>query len=290
MLFSETWGNMIHEKIPKQKISWHCPFKRWKIKLTALFPPFVSVGWVWVRPPRDLHLLQGGEVRGWGGEGRAPGPRHRPVLLCQDLARLRPCLRCRAPAPLGGQGETKNLVRLFLCGFVVLKGLELLYNWYAMDDTLCHWTCCSWHSACRPLFLLLFSFFLMLFSSFFVLFSFFLVLFSSFIVLFFSFFVLFFSSVCRSSYAVCCSSHSELCCCFYCSLFCVVFLILSVVRFIVCIVHDNLCVILIILHVCVSWLSLCCLVTLQIFLKIVYVVLNRFVEAFVRLLYCTYVL
>ncbi len=28
MLFSGTWGEVIHEKNLNQKISWHCPFKQ----------------------------------------------------------------------------------------------------------------------------------------------------------------------------------------------------------------------------------------------------------------------
>jgi hypothetical protein len=28
MLFSGAWGKMIHKKNLKQKISWHCPFKK----------------------------------------------------------------------------------------------------------------------------------------------------------------------------------------------------------------------------------------------------------------------
>ncbi len=31
MLFSGTWGKMIHEENLKQKISWHCPFKPKKV-------------------------------------------------------------------------------------------------------------------------------------------------------------------------------------------------------------------------------------------------------------------
>ena len=46
------------------------------------------------------------------------------------------------------------------------------------------------------------------------------------------------------------------------------FLFLFLVRFILCIVHDNLCVILTILHVCVSWLSVCCLVIPCVILRV----------------------
>ncbi len=28
MVYSGAWGKLIHEKNQKQKISWHCPFKR----------------------------------------------------------------------------------------------------------------------------------------------------------------------------------------------------------------------------------------------------------------------
>ncbi len=32
MLLSVAWGKVIHEKNLKQKISWHCPFKRLKME------------------------------------------------------------------------------------------------------------------------------------------------------------------------------------------------------------------------------------------------------------------
>ena len=38
MLLSEAWGKMIHEKNQKQKISWHCLFK----KGNCLLLPYIS--------------------------------------------------------------------------------------------------------------------------------------------------------------------------------------------------------------------------------------------------------
>ncbi len=45
MVYSGAWGNLIHEKNQKSKISWHCPFKQtqnWKT--LALIPWFG--GWM----------------------------------------------------------------------------------------------------------------------------------------------------------------------------------------------------------------------------------------------------
>jgi hypothetical protein len=35
MLYSGTWGKLIHEKNSKSKISWHCPFKKLLFSLSS---------------------------------------------------------------------------------------------------------------------------------------------------------------------------------------------------------------------------------------------------------------
>jgi hypothetical protein len=35
MVYSRAWEKLIHEKNPKQKISWHCPFNLRKLEFAA---------------------------------------------------------------------------------------------------------------------------------------------------------------------------------------------------------------------------------------------------------------
>ncbi len=55
MVYSGAWGNLIHEKNQKSKISWHCPFKRYQnakliiIESIALIKKSKTFGYKWIK-------------------------------------------------------------------------------------------------------------------------------------------------------------------------------------------------------------------------------------------------